>query len=126
MKQQNFAFKNLKRKGMKPTDLMTLDWVLWKNKYVQVVETSAIVYSFGQIDVRLAYCNDDGDGIEKHDISKISPIPLTPEILEKNGWHFDLTPYEKDLNECCGMSIDKHWCYADTNIGISLFFPITG
>ena len=53
-------------------------------------------------------------------------IPLTPEILEKNGWHFDLTPYEKDLNECCGMSIDKHWCYADTNIDISLFFPITG
>ena len=86
MKQKNFAFKNLKRKGMKPTDLMILDWVLWKNKYVQVVETSAIVYSFGQIDVRLAYCNDDGDGIERHDISKISPIPLTPEILEKNGW----------------------------------------
>ena len=86
MKQQNFAFKNLKRKGMKPTDLMVNDWVLWKNKYVRVVETSAIVYSFGQIDVRLAYCNDDGDGIERHDISKISPIPLTPEILEKNGW----------------------------------------
>lgn len=57
---------------------------------------------------------------------QVKPIPLTPEILEKNGWHFDLTPYEKDLNECCGMSIDKHWCYADTNIGISLFFPITG
>ena len=24
------------------------------------------------------------------------------------------------------MSIDKHWCYADTNIDISLFLPITG
>ena len=57
---------------------------------------------------------------------QVKPIPLTPEILEKNGWHFDLTPYEKDLNECCGMSIDKHWCYADTNIDISLFLPITG
>ena len=105
MKQQNFAFKNGKRKGMKPTDLMILDWVLWKNKYVQVVSTSAIVYSFGQIDVRLAYCNDDGDGIERHDISKISPIPLTPEILEKNGWKETACWHEyqngKNTIQCC-------------------------
>ena len=105
MKQQNFAFKNGKRKGMKPTDLMILDWVLWENKYVQVVSTSAIVYSFGQIDVRLAYCNDDGDGIESHDISKISPIPLTPEILEKNGWKETAYWHEyqdgKNTIQCC-------------------------
>ena len=105
MKQKNFAFKNVKRKGMKPTDLMILDWVLWKNKYVQVVSTSAIVYSFGQIDVRLAYCNDDGDGIEKHDISKISPIPLTSEILEKNGWKETEYWHEyqdgKNTIQCC-------------------------
>lgn len=68
----------------------------------------------------------EGEGFLGGAEGLIRPIPLTPEILEKNGWHFDLTPYEKDLNECCGMSIDKHWCYADTNIGISLFFPITG
>ena len=73
---------------MKATELMIEDWVLWKNKYVKVVGTSAIVYSFGQIDVLLAYCNDDGAGIEKHDISKISPIPLTPEILKENGWWY--------------------------------------
>lgn len=105
MKQQNFAFKNGKRKGMKPTDLMINDWVLWKNKYVRLVETSAIVYSLGQIDVRLAYCNDDGDGIERHDISKISPIPLTPEILEKNGWKETEYCYEyrdyKNTIKCC-------------------------
>ena len=71
---------------MKPTDLMIKDWVLWKNRYVQIVRISGIVYSFGHIDILLAHCNDVGDGIETHDISKISPIPLTPEILEKNGW----------------------------------------
>ena len=71
---------------MKPTDLMIKDWVLWKNRYVQVVRISGIVYSFGHIDTLLAHCNDVGDGIETHDISKISPIPLTTEILEKNGW----------------------------------------
>ena len=74
---------------MKLTDLMIKDWVLWKNRYVQVVRISGIVYSFGHIDTLLAHCNDVGDGIETHDISKISPIPLTTEILEKNGWWFD-------------------------------------
>ena len=62
------------------------DWVLWKNRYVQIARISGIVYSFGHIDILLAHCNDVGDGIETHDISKISPIPLTAEILEKNGW----------------------------------------
>lgn len=71
---------------MKPTDLMIKDWVLWKNRYVQIARISGIVYSFGHIDILLAHCNDVGDGIETHDISKISPIPLTTEILEKNGW----------------------------------------
>lgn len=70
---------------MKATDLMLGDWVLWKNKNVQIVRTCALVYSFGHIDVGLAHCNDY-NVIECHDISKISPIPLTYEILKKNGW----------------------------------------
>lgn len=61
------------------------DWVLWKNKQVQVVSVSGIKYEFNHYDVLLAYCNDRGDGIECHDISSISPIPLTPDILKKNG-----------------------------------------
>ena len=70
---------------MKPTDLMLGDWVLWKNRYVQIVRTCAVVYSFGHRDVWLAHCNDDND-VECHDMSTISPIPLIPEILEKNGF----------------------------------------
>ena len=70
---------------MKPTDLMLEDWVLWKNRYVKIVRTCSVVYSFGHRDVWLAYCNDD-NVVECHDMSKISPIPLTTEILKKNGW----------------------------------------
>ena len=70
---------------MKATDLMLNDWVLWKNRYVQIVRTCAVVYSFGHRDVWLAHCNDDND-VECHDMSTISPIPITPEILEKNGF----------------------------------------
>ncbi|MCQ2137875.1 MAG: hypothetical protein MJY60_04135 [Bacteroidales bacterium] len=71
---------------MKASDLMIGDWVLWKNKPVQVVRVSGIRYEFGHYDVLLAYCNNMGDGIESHDISSISPIPLTADLLGKNGW----------------------------------------
>ena len=104
---------------MKATELMIGDWVCLKDdtKYELPQKVDGILTD----DISL-----EGEGFLGGVDGLIRPIPITPEILEKNGWHFDLTPYEKDLNECCGMSIDKHWCYADTNIDISLFFPITG
>lgn len=80
---------------MKANELMIGDWVLWKNKPVQVVRVSGIKYEFGHYDVLLAYCNGYGDGIETHDISSISPIHLTVEILEKNG--FIPSPHKWDL-----------------------------
>jgi hypothetical protein len=70
---------------MKAEELMVGDWVMWKNRQVQIARVSGIVYSFGQIDVVLAHCNDD-NLLETHDIKSVSPIPLTPEILEKNGF----------------------------------------
>ena len=96
---------------MKATELMIGDWVY--NSY----HKKNIKWDYSEM-----FCSNGIPVIGRD----LEPIPITPEILEKNGWHFDLTPYEKDLNECCGISIDKHWCYADTNIDISLFFPITG
>ena len=104
---------------MKATELMTGDWVCLKDdtKCEFPLKVDGVLTD----DISL-----EGEGFLGGVDGLIRPIPITPEILEKNGWHFDLTPYEKDLNECCGMSIDKHWCYADTNIDISLFFPITG
>ena len=89
---------------MKPTDLMLGDWVLWKNRYVQIVRTCAVVYSFGHRDVWLAHCNDDND-VECHDMSTISPIPLTPEMLVKNGWKETQYWHEyqdgKNTIQCC-------------------------
>jgi hypothetical protein len=70
---------------MKANELMVDDWVLWKGKPVQVASVSGVKYSFGQIDVTLAHCNDK-KLLETHDIKSIQPIPLTPEILEKNGF----------------------------------------
>lgn len=61
------------------------DWVRWNNKNVQIAAVSGITYSFGHQDLTLAHCNDD-KLLETHDIKSVSPIPLTPEILEKNGF----------------------------------------
>ena len=71
---------------MKANELMIGDWVFRKNRYVQIADISGVVFSFGQVYVTLADCNDD-KLLETHDIKSISPIPLTPEILEKNGWY---------------------------------------
>ena len=97
------------------------DWCYNKHGFPMRITNVGEDYAYATWD------GNDGDPWEFDDKDdRQKPIPLTPEKKKKNGWHFDLTPYEKELNECCGMSIDKHWCYADTNIDISLFFPITG
>ena len=108
---------------MKPTDLMLEDWVLWKNRYVQIVRTCSVVYSFGHRDVWLAHCNDD-NVIECHDMSQISPIPLTPEILEKNGWERDIDK-EWEYNN---SHILPHYCYQweKRNVKIEMYSGLEG
>lgn len=72
---------------MKATELMIGDWVLWKNTPVKVVRMWPFVAldSFGGDVIWIAPCNDKGN-VECHNISEIYYIPLTLEILERNGW----------------------------------------
>ena len=112
---------NMDKAKIKCRDLMVGDWITNRNGFPMQITNVGDDYAYATFE------GNEGDPWEFDDKDdQPQPIVLTPEILEKNGWHFDLTPYEKDLNECCSMSIDKHWCYADTNINISLFLPITG
>ena len=57
---------------MKPTDLMIGDWVYCYGK-----PTKIAILTNGKV-----IGTEIGDGV-------ITPIPLTPEILEKNGWTLD-------------------------------------
>jgi len=59
---------------MKATDLMLGDWVLCDGEPYQVAEISAGLLC---IDAERALFATPED---------LQPIPLTPEILEKNGW----------------------------------------
>lgn len=61
---------------MKATDLMLGDWVIWGGKPHQIdriARFTAVVYS-GEDERRAEFYED------------LEPIPLTPEILEKNGF----------------------------------------
>lgn len=96
---------------MKPEELQIGDWVCWKGKPVQIAQISGIKYSFGHIDVALAHCNDSNI-LESHDIKSIEPIPITPEILLKNGLERDSfgriwgAYFEEDEHERLEITVD--------------------
>ncbi len=55
---------------------------------------------------------------------QVKPVPLTPEILEKNGWYYGLTSDEEDAEYCLGgCHYNRHWCYDEGAGSISLIFP---
>lgn len=100
---------------MKCKELQISDWIADNNGFQWQIIGVGVDYA--------TFEDNEGDCWEFNDKDcLLYPIPITPEILEKNGWHFGLIPFEKDLNENCHMSINKHWCYVDTDIDISLFF----
>ena len=77
---------------MKATDLMIGDWVKFMDEPLKVQH----VYNNGYDDVVAETMEEflDEDGVICEEIKDVplvncSPIPLTPEILEKNGWWYD-------------------------------------
>lgn len=85
---------------MEVTDLMIGDWVNyrpgWINEETGKVEWQSHDEGFPVKIEFLYFCHGEGfvqyndgenDGIEAADY-ELFPIPLTPEILEKNGWQY--------------------------------------
>ena len=52
----------------------------------------------------------------------LEPIPITPEILEKNDWYWGLTSDEDDFEHCVMGTYEPHWVYDEGAGEISLFF----
>lgn len=65
---------------LKARELTIYDWVLYENEPMKIAE---ITSCYGDVSVCFVGRN------YLIDIEEISPIPLTPEILEKNGWVYD-------------------------------------
>ena len=89
---------------MKSTDLMIGDWIVKPSGHIRTID-------------RTEFSNDDAW------FEDIKPIPLTPEILEKNGWRWGLTSGEEDILSCVGGAFGKHWVYDEGAGEISLIFP---
>ena len=66
---------------MKATDLMVGDWVLINDAPHKIQAIDGIDAEI-QADDELYYIGED----RYHSEDKVEGVPLTPEILEKNGW----------------------------------------
>jgi hypothetical protein len=113
---------------MKANELMIGDWVWYDNQPHQIRQLGI----FGE--------NRDGDDYPAVCVGKpngvglilerneIKPIPLTPEILEKNGWGKDTysnESYDNEELECLSLWVgedgkNKWWW----RVGVELVTPI--
>lgn len=101
------------------SDLMVGDYIANRNgspmQIVAVDEDNA--YACGGNEEH-PWIFGDNEGYEPQ------PIPLTPKILEKNGWYYGLTSDEEDAEQCLGgCHYNRHWCYDEGAGSISLIFP---
>ena len=93
---------------MKATDLMIGDKVMVK--VLSQIPNTYVLHTWT--------ANDYSRDIQ------VKPIPLTPEILEKNGWYYGLTSDEEDAEQSLGgCHYNRHWCYDEGAGSISLIFP---
>ena len=85
---------------MKATDLIIGDWILINNAPHKIQATDSIDAEI-QADDELYYVGED----RYHSEDKIEGVPLTYEILKKNGWKVSEDGYEYLADEatiqCC-------------------------
>lgn len=120
---------------MKVNELMIGDWVNYRPGWFDE-ETEEVVYdSKTGFPIRLT-CLYDGlsqyddvlpngriNTIEVEDY-ELFAIPLTPEILEKNGFHWGCTASEEDFCGAVGCGYpDSGWCFDEGAGEIKIIFP---
>ena len=100
-------------------ELMYGDWCCDKHGFPMQITNVGDDYAYATFE------GNEGDPWEFDDKDdQPQPIPLTPEILEKNGWYFGLTSDEEDAEYCLGgCHYDRHWTYDEGAGSISLLFP---
>ena len=97
---------------MKANELMRGDWVrndLGEIQRIEEIREEDVMRSYNDY-----YCYDE-----------LEPIPLTPGILEKNGFEFGYTASEEEFCSAtgCGLPEEKGWCYDEGSGEIKIIFP---
>ena len=100
-------------------ELMVRDWCCDRHGFPMQITNVGDDYAYATFE------GNEGDPWEFDDKDdQPKPIPLTPEILEKNGWYYGLTSDEEDAEQCLGgCHYNRHWCYDEGAGSISLIFP---
>lgn len=95
---------------------MINDWV--SDKYGYLMQITVVG------DGCASFEDDEGNLCQLDDkYNQPEPIPLTPEILEKNNWYWGLTSDEEDIVSLFEGAYDEHWVYDEGAGEISLIFP---
>ena len=93
---------------MKKSELKLGDWVLAGGSPIKIDELVE------GIDALTIY-DDETNEIENYSYDDLSPIPLTSEILEKNGWkerkHSEYTAYENGWYELFRVGQEGSWAF---------------
>ena len=116
--------------ALRASDLMVGDWVYMEahrgyeaqNIQVATIPDASSKDHHGHIGAfPVGGDNDFRDIEDRH----LFPIPLTPEILEKNGFEFGYTASEEDFCAAtgCGYPEEKGWCYDEGAGEIKIIFP---
>lgn len=108
---------------MEAKDLMVGDWV----QVPCLIDNTENYNAWCQIK-QLRDCDLDVIGFKELSYDEICPIPLTPEILEKNGWVKNLysaESYDNEELECLSLWVgedgkNKWWWH----VGVELVTPI--
>lgn len=107
---------------MKAQELMIGDWVygLYPNKerYEVPFRISAIDTYPSNRSPRIVTFG--GYGFQEE---SLEPIPITPEILEKNGFYYGHTAGEEDNCVLACEYPKKGWCYGEGAGEIKIIFP---
>ena len=104
---------------MKCKELQILDWIQDKNGFQQQIIGVGDDYAYATFE------GNEGNPWEFNDKDdQPEGIPITPEILEKNGWYYGLTSDEEEAEYFLGgCHYDRHWSYDEGAGSISLIFP---
>ena len=104
---------------MKCKELQIFDWVQDKNSFQWQIIGVGDDYAYATFE------GNEGDPWEFDDKDdQPEGIPLTKEMLEKNGWYYGLTSDEEEAEYFLdGCHYHRHWSYDEGAGSISLIFP---
>ena len=104
---------------MKCKELQIGDWIQDRNGFQCQIIGVGDDYAYATFE------GNDGDPWEFDDKDdQPEGIPLTKEMLEKNGWYYGLTSDEEEAEYSLdGCHYHRHWSYDEGAGSISLIFP---